>query len=297
MKRIFLSALLIFLVVFSYGQSKVIEKIKSSVTKNNSEAHLTFLSADEMRGRDTGSPELAIAARYIATHFKMYGLKTLEGAPGYFQSVGLQKTVPPKRTDLKIGNDLFKFKDDLVLLKGDHSVKEGGVVFVGYGNESDFAGIDVTGKIVVAFTGSSDKSQPEMAFMEDSPAKLKRVVEKGGVALIEVVTFQQLPWQALVGFLGGSRTTLQTVNVKGSEFPHLWMRKSEMPSLTELLSKKTSSGSLTIELEEPKKFFDKNVVGIIEGTDPVLKKEYVVLSAHYDHIGVKKSAGADSIYN
>lgn len=282
--------------ISAVAQDKIVKKITEEVTQTKSEAHLTFLASDEMRGRDTGSPELAIAGKYLAAQFKLLGLKTVSNAPDYFQSVGLSKTLPPKKTDLKIGNDLFKFKDDLILMKGTGSVSDASIVFVGYGNESDFSGIDVKGKIVVSLTGSSEASKPQQAFLEDSPAKLKRVTDKGAAALIEVVTFQGFPWQILVGYLGGSKVVVDE-SAGETSIPHLWMRKSDVAGLVQLMEKKSATGSLIIEAQESIKLADKNVVGVIEGTDPVLKNEYVVLSAHYDHVGVRKNNSPDSIYN
>jgi len=295
-RRFLLTILALSLITSVVAQDKIVKKISDEVTKPIAEAHLTFLASDEMRGRDTGSPELAIAGKYLAAQFKLLGLKTVNNAPDYYQQVGLTKSLPPKKTDFKIGNDLFKYKDDLVLLKGSASIADAAIVFVGYGNEGDFEGIDVKGKIVVALTGSSELSKPQQVFLEDSPAKLKRVTDKGAVALVEVVTFQGFPWQILVSYLGGSKVSIEEIAAPSS-IPHLWMRKSEIAGLTQLMEKKSSTGSLMIETSESIKLADKNVIGLIEGTDPVLKNEYVVLSAHYDHVGVKKNNSPDSIYN
>lgn len=294
--RLMLSIAALVFVSNAFGQDKVVKKINDEVTQSKAEAHLTFLASDEMRGRDTGSPELAIAGNYLASQFRLLGLKTVNNAPDYFQQVGLTNVQPPKKIDLKLGNDQFKFKDDLILLKGSGSVSDAPVVFVGYGNESDFANLDVKGKIVVSFTGSSESSKPIESFLEYSPAKLKRVTEKGGVALIEVVVFQGFPWSILVNRLGGSKIVLDATE-NSTVIPHLWMRKSEVAGLTQLMEQKSSTGSLIIEVPEPVKLADKNVVGLIEGSDPMLKNEYVVLSAHYDHVGVRKNNSPDSIYN
>lgn len=71
----------------SAAQKKPLKQIEQLVTRNEAEPALVFLAADEMRGRDTGSAELNIAANYIATEFRQLGLSTLPGANGYFQQV------------------------------------------------------------------------------------------------------------------------------------------------------------------------------------------------------------------
>ncbi len=297
MKKLLFIIPLLGLVLTTFSQGKVVEKIKAAVTKDDAEAHLTFLASDEMRGRDTGSPEVAIAANYVAAQLKILGVKTVGGSGTYFQEVALQQVRPPGVVDLKLGNEVFKFKDDLLLLKGKSFASEGDIVFVGYGNEEDFNSTDVKGKMVVAYTGSSETGNARQAFVKDSPQKYKRVKEKGGVALIEIMTFQEMPWQMIAGFLSGTRTSLAGDNPETNDMPHLWMRKSASGALTNLIQQKSARGSLTIDASTPKGISGKNVIGVIEGTDPKLRKEYVILSAHYDHVGVRKNDSPDSIYN
>src|SRR5882757_4605579 len=98
-----------------FAQKKPIPEIEKLVTRSEVEAPLTFLAADEMRGRDTGSKELDIAANYIASNFQSLGLKTLPGADKYFQAVDLVKTEPFTGGELKIGADVFNLKEHFVV--------------------------------------------------------------------------------------------------------------------------------------------------------------------------------------
>ena len=93
--RIYLYTLLLFVCIQPIqAQKKIISKINLEVTAAELEAHLSFLASDEMRGRDTGSPEIDIAANYIATQFKLAGIKPGSGA-SYFQDVQLERINPP----------------------------------------------------------------------------------------------------------------------------------------------------------------------------------------------------------
>lgn len=295
--------LLILIIAISSGkvlaQREVLEEIKASVTKKEAKAHLTFLASDEMRGRGTGTAEITLAANYLAGQFKKYGLKTIEGAPDYFQAVRMTKTFHPN-VNFKLGNTTFKYKDDLVLLKGNGSISETKVVFVGYGNEIDFNTLNVEGKIVVALTGTSENTSPRVGYREDSPAKLKRVIGKGGVALVEIEVFKEIAWQEITFPELSSEfdvITLQGDFHETNSIPHLWMDMSENEDLIKLMNDKEAIGSLTVERQPKIKFSDNNVIGLIEGSDLKLKKEHVILSAHYDHIGVIKNDTPDSIYN
>src|SRR5688572_22608638 len=131
--------LVLFTSSITYGQKKVVSTINDVVTAHEAETHLNFLAADEMRGRDTGSPEIDIAANYIATQFKLLGLKPAPGASSYFQDVQLEKISPPAGATFLLGADTFELKNDLLLMSGSGVSLEGEIVFIGYGTPDDFA--------------------------------------------------------------------------------------------------------------------------------------------------------------
>jgi hypothetical protein len=295
MKKQFIFLLAIMYSTAAYPQGKIVGKIKEAVTKNDAEAHLIFLASDEMRGRGTGSPEAAIAANYIATQFELAGLRTVGGSNTYFQEVGLQRSQLPKTLDLKLGDDYFKYKDDLLLLRGKSLAFEGNFVFVGYGNPDDFNGVDVKGKVVVAYTGSSEKSDARESLRKVSRAKYKLVREKGAVGLVEIVMFSDIPWPILSGFFGPRVSLADPTEVV--DIPHLLLKKSTSESISHLVQQKTGRGTIVVDLTDPKPIPGKNVIGLIQGKDDKLKQEYIILSAHYDHLGVRKNNTPDSIYN
>ncbi|MEI9917439.1 MAG: hypothetical protein WDO14_01395 [Bacteroidota bacterium] len=207
MKKI-LYAIIFLSATTAFPQGKTFEKVKAGVSRVRAEAHLTFLAADEMRGRDTGSPEIAIAANYIEAFYKMYGLRKPAGTNSYFQEVGLQKTLPPKTVDVTLGSDVFKFKTDLLLRGGKSFSSDADFVFVGYGLADDFSKTNVKGKIVVTYSGTDASTPGSKLFRVDSPAKYKLVKDNGGLALIEIINFKDVPWEALVNYMAGSRTSL-----------------------------------------------------------------------------------------
>jgi hypothetical protein len=112
---------LVLIITNSIAQKKPVAEITKLVTRPQVEAPLTFLSADEMRGRDTGSRELDIAANYIASVFRQVGLKELAGAPGYSQPVSLVKAVPVASATLRFGSESLTFKDQFIVVDGARS--------------------------------------------------------------------------------------------------------------------------------------------------------------------------------
>jgi hypothetical protein len=293
--RAFIVGICVLTVVNVLAQRKVVQDIESSVTALETEAHMSFLASNEMRGRDTGSPEIEIAANYIRTQLKIFGAKPVKGDSTYFQTVGMEKLIPATAASLSVGSDVFKLRDDLLYMRGGSTTIEGEIVFVGYGTVADFEKTDVKGKIVLALAGNSASGNAVQALLIDSPAKGKVAAAHGAAALIEVMLLPGLPWQSLVNFLGNQRMVLK--NQGEDVIPHLYLKKTEASSIASLMETRRGSGKLTVEAHAPKPVAAKNVAGVIEGADPSLKNEWIVISAHYDHVGVKKNASADSIYN
>lgn len=279
----------------SPAQKKLIQQVQTSVTARESEAHLKFLASDEMRGRDTGSPEIDIAANYISTQLYIFGAKPVPGHAGFFQEVKLKKLKPAKNISLTIGSDNFKMGEDLAYMNGGSVSLERDLVFVGYGSSEDFEKADVKGKIAVALAGGNATTNAVQALLTDAPSKGVLAAAHGASALIEIMMLPGLPWQSIVNFLSAERM-LTEKNVQ-EPIPHIWMKKSEAPALASLMEKRTGTGKLIIEAAPQENIGARNVAAVIEGTDPTLSKEWIVISAHYDHVGVKKNQSQDSIYN
>ena len=122
--------------------------------------------------------------------------------------------------------------------------------------------------------------------------KSKRAKEAGAVALIERFNAPAVPWQLASNFL--NRATLTLDQGSSSDLTYIWVEDLKNQLRGDVLTK----ASLEITGKTNRSVDGKNVVAWIEGTDPNLKNEYVLLSAHYDHVGVgTPDAQGDSIYN
>ncbi len=292
--RNLLCVICIILAITASGQKKPVSEITKLVSQHAVEAHLTFLAADEMRGRDTGSPELKIAGNYIATYFHQRGLKSLPGAPLYFQPVNLEKSTLANSGTAVIGEDIFQFKESMLVLGGANTAWNGEFVYVGYGSSQELDKIDIKGKMVLALAGSKEADNINKVFTA-SNSKYADIVAREGEGLVEVLTFSQIPFPTLVNFFtGGPRWGLQ---VQGSSQPHIWLKPADIKKIG-FQEGEQYTGSLTVEGQKRELVPGRNVAGLIEGTDPKLKEEYIIVTAHYDHIGVgKPTASKDSIFN
>ncbi|MCX7638368.1 MAG: M28 family peptidase [Cyclobacteriaceae bacterium] len=278
------------------AQKKPIQEITRLITRDEVEAHLLFLAADEMRGRDTGSPEIDIAANYLATEFKRLGLKKPEVLQSYFQPVNLVNRFPAQTGKLTIGQEEFLFKEHFVQLEGGNFTWQGEVIFAGYASEEDLQKLDVKGKMVVAFAGQKDSESNPMAVFMAAGEKRNRVIAAGGVGLIELFALPQIPWPVLVNYFANNSS--MTLGTEQDKAVHLWLRSADAESVKKLKESASLPGKLVIDGARVVPVMAKNVVGILEGSDPKLKSEYLVVSAHYDHVGVSKRGNqADSIFN
>lgn len=291
-----LIALLLVMPALAWAQKNPVNEINRLVTRNEVEAHLQFLAADEMRGRNTGSAEQLIAANYLASEFQRLGLKKPPALQSYFQPVSLLNRYPATSGKLVIDGETFLYKDFFVQMEGDNFTWEGDVVFAGYAAEEDLLGRDVKNKLVVALAGKKDADGNPMAVFMASGEKRSRVQAAGAAGLIELFALPQIPWPALVNYFASNVS--MTLDEGAGNGVHLWLRQPDTNIVARLKEKGTLTGSLVIEGGRRQPVRAHNVIGVLEGTDEKLKNEYLIVSAHYDHVGVSRRGNqADSIFN
>jgi hypothetical protein len=168
------------------------------------------------------------------------------------------------------------------------------IVFAGFGTDADFNTVDVKGKIVVTSMGINDSTSADG--LQYTNAKRKLASEKGAVALIERYKKGNVSWDVLTG-------TFKAERLKRAEPISLpvFMIRDEQGDLSSLIPN-GAIGNISALENKVRTVPARNVMGWVEGTDPSLKNEFIMLSSHYDHIGVaiqpKMEEGKlDSIYN
>ena len=299
MKRIII-ATVIFVNVFSITQAQNIDKI---VDKELAEKHLKYLASDDMQGRDTGSPEIRRAASYIADTFKEYGVETVPGKNSYFQPVPLIMTKVPSKGELTFLDTTLEHGKDILILRGTDTIGNVNAIFAGFGTEEDLNSVDIKGKLVVARFGF-----PGMTNVRDGLKKTKEkrsyIAKNGGLGLIELYSSKQIAWSVLVLYYNKSSMILDESANNSRQFPfQIFVNDANGKYLKKLEEKGIKKVSLNVVGLTPIKIVDKNVVGYIEGKDKKLRDEYIILSAHYDHVGHTKAMlneqgePMDSIYN
>ena len=275
----------------SYSQ-KDLKQVQKLVTLEETRQHIEYLSSDEMRGRDTGSPEIEEAAQYLASHFEKSGVKKHNGT--YFQTVGLTKVYPQTESTLKADTLQLKHGGEMIVRGGDSGEINAEVVLANYGLEGDYEGLDVDGKVVVVKFGSEEDQSVRVGFGLRAD-KVALAEEHGAVAVIELYQSVGMPWSRLAGYFNSPSITLDQ-GESNYPVPFIWVND---PRNINLNFFENYEGKISINVEGPESedISGKNVFGIIEGTDPDLKDEYLIITAHYDHVGVGRAVNGDSIYN
>jgi Zn-dependent M28 family amino/carboxypeptidase len=303
---------IVLLTVYTIGVQAQNQLPELNLTKAEVEAHMRFLASDELEGRRTGSRGNNIAARYIAAQLESYGIKPVPGAKAYYQPVPFESVVPPTVGTLTLDKTVLENKKDFLWLSGEVKNVATTAVFANYGwvdaatKRDDFKNLDVKGKVVLVLPGASeaDAGNPSAIF-EASAKKRQWAAEKGAVALVELYRLQ-FPWNFFTNYFGKESLMLATESANGVEYniAYGWLKEPAPNPLADLIAGKAKS--VKVELSATggsrTKVASQNVIGMIEGTDPQLKNEYILLSAHYDHVGVGKQAGGmytpqDSIFN
>lgn len=291
------------------AQAPVTELPEFDITEASIRGQLHFFASDFMRGRDTGSEELNMAAAYLAAHLDAYGFEFAPGLDSYFQPVNFEKTAPPTTASLSLNKDEYSHKEDFLFMAGAaKNIKKADAVFAGHGwvdeaaGVNDYDGLDVTGKVVFVLGGPPEENSNQ-AFFQAMGKKRKIAAEKGAVALIEIYNLT-FPWDLAVRYFGGPSLRLASEESAGpTNLVYGWMKPdTETGNIQAIRDGDRIRVSLNSSGIDRTDLPSQNVIGVLPGTDPELKDEYVMLTAHYDHVGVG-AAGSnallpnDSIFN
>ncbi len=301
MKITCISALFALITLPLFGQSA-----NFNFTKQEVEANLKYIASDELEGRRTASKGEQLAAAFITKELLSYGVKPAAGQTDFFQKIPFNNIQPPKAAAFTIGDASYTMGDNLLIISGMEIDKKAEVVFAGNGwvdeaeGVDDYKGLDVNGKIVVTVTGLPNGNSPTDVF-KSMARKQELAAERGAIALIEAYRIA-VPWQFATGYFGKERMEVDKPSDSKTKIIYGWAQEKNAGTLSIKLNQTKTIAQLNITAGDVQQLQAANIVGIIEGTDELLRNEYVLLSAHYDHVGVGKQGGGaftpqDSIFN
>jgi len=294
--------------------------------------HVKVLADDNMEGRETGSEGLRRASVYVVEQLKKTGLEPA-GTQGFYQPVRfISRQIDESASSLALVRagkvePLVLGEDAMFSTRVDLAPKlDAPLVFAGYGlripetRYDDFAGLDVKGKVIVFIAGSpADVSSALSAHYQSGGERARTLRELGAVGYITIPNpaFMDIPWSRMT--LARTRPSMVLAEPTLDDTRGLQFAATFNPADAERLfagsghffadlvalakgRKPLPHFPLTSSIQAKAKLIQKelesaNIVARLAGSDPKLKSEYVVLSAHLDHIGIGELINGDKIYN
>ena len=300
------------------------------------ERHVRTLADDRMEGRGTGTRGYDMAAQYVSERMQSLGLEP-GGVGGYLQPVPFVRgDLQPSACgfELRRGNEAVPLEVGRdVLLSPDYLrtkwTTEAPLVFAGYGvaapelGYDDFAGLDVRGKVLVTFRGAPPRfPNNERAYYSNGIVKDQLAAAHGAIGVLQIQKPDdeaRSPWERnmrqskLPGFRwvdeGGAPSNTQAAIELAGSLSHASEErvfdgapKSYAQAAADAESSRVQSFPLTwsvkaIRVTQHSQASSPNVVGLLRGSDPKLRHECVVISAHLDHLGISEPVNGDSINN
>ncbi|PYP81658.1 MAG: peptidase M28 [Gemmatimonadetes bacterium] len=315
----------------------VVAQSKTGITAAEIDAHLRFLATDLLEGRAPGTRGGRLAAEYIATELRAYGVEP--GVNGsYFQPVPIDVMATQAASVHAVATGkataTLRQPEDVVLWGGSavpQGTARGELVFVGYGATApeykwnDFKDVDVKGKVLLVLVNDPPAPAAEptlfggvaMTYYGRWTYKYEEAERRGAAGMLIVHRTDQAGygWQVVVG----SNATEHRLLIRDPKLPpplgvRGWITDSAATALLRqagldmaTLRKQAESRDfrpvptgITMDLSVAStinRVTSENVVGVVRGRDPKLSKEYVALSSHWDHLGIGTPVNGDSIYN
>ena len=311
------------------------EQAMATVDPEKIRAQVRFLASDLLEGRGTGQRGGDIAAEYIATQFALYGLKPAGDNGTFLQKVPLEGIATQDNSKVTLlpnkGAPIqLKYRDDFVAMDDTGKTRneiDAGLVWMGYGidapefNWNDYRDIDVKGKVLLMLVNEPPSNDPKffagkaLTYYGRWTYKFEEAARKGaaGVILIHDTEMASYGWDVVRNSWSGERSYLR--NDPAPKLPlAAWIQLESARQLAracgmnldEMIAAAGQRGFRPVALparaqanivSKVRNFDSNNVLARLPGSDPTLRDEAVLYSAHYDHLGIVPGMHGDNIYN
>jgi len=301
MKKVLFSFVILFS-ISAFAQDSTAINFANTINVEDLQKHLYILASDSLEGRETGQKGQKLAADYIARHFESIGIPPYNGETYYQEFPLLNQTL--EISTLTINKELTFLEDYYTSpFYGSTSLEFESLQCIGFGvdeiNCSDYRSIDVKDKVVLLFTVDllSDKEKSKITTIEtiDWEYQLEKAYQHGAKAVFFVDNKVKSKLKRYSAYFTKEK---RNVFIESAKFklPFAFIDVQDLESIIGISSKKLLkkvgrckypsykvSGSFSTIVKE-KLLQGENVLGYLEGTD--LKKEILVITAHYDHLGI-----------
>jgi hypothetical protein len=299
-------------------------------------AHIRFLASDALEGRETGMRGFEVAAEYVRAQFEAIGLTPLRD--DWFQRFALRTAaLDEKASSLSLNGTPLTIRKDF-LLRPDFAREnvsvDASLVLAGFGvtapalHHDDYAGIDARGKIVIILSGAPKPfPSDQRAYYSSSDVKRQNAAAHGAVGMLTISTttdearspFEKRAKQSGIlpmTYLDSNGKPVDVIEaIAGSASLNKQIAESLFSNATMPLDRVLADAENgvahsfalqgTASIKTVTRFSEvrsENIIGVLRGSDPALRDEYVVVSAHLDHLGNHPQADGsdgltDALYN
>ncbi len=304
------------------------EALAQSITQDDLYRHLSILASDEYQGRETGTEGQKLAAEYIAGYFQHLGLPPIGDEGSYYQQMRFTRD-RWQEVVFVAGGDTLQHLKDFYAFPGANDPKTeltdfDDVVFLGYGIDderySDYKRRKVEGKAILIYAGEPIAEGVSLLTGTETPSdwsgnwrrKVLTAKENGAAAVFFIDEHFRENLRQARRYILNSRLRMEEPGATQNEgLPNFWVstttaaklmgdRYDKVIKARDRIKEKGKSKAVALRtnidlLAEKSRdgVTGENVLGYIEGTDPELKDEVVIVTAHYDHLGMR----GEEVYN
>jgi len=324
---------ILLIAAMSEAQTRVsVPHTTPSISPSAIASHIHFLASDVLEGRETGMRGFDVAAEYVRAQFEAIGLQPMHG--DWFQHFALRAaTLDEEHSSFAINGQPLIIRKDFLLrpdFARDSVAVDAPLVMAGFGvtapelHHDDYAGIDARGRIVVMFSGAPKPFPADQrAYYSSADVKRHNAAAHGAVGILTISTttdelrnpFEKRARQSGIvpmTYLDAGGNPVDVLeSIKGSaslsgKTAETLFAGAAIP-LDRLLADAESgvahsfalNGNASIKtVTRFSQVTSENIIGVLPGSDATLRDEYVVVSAHLDHLGNHPAAdGSDGLYN
>ncbi len=305
-----------------------VNELAATITVKDLKRHLNVLAADDMEGRETGQPGQKRAAEYLKGEFKRLGLPAIGKDEGYFQTI-LFSSHRWQKIELTLNGEAVRHLWEYASAPSQNTSRDetpiSELLFLGYGIDdpaySDYAGQNVSGKHLLIFAGEPrgrkgnyriSGTEAPSTWSADDMRKLEIAKEKGAATVFVIDpkfkdNVRNIRQETLDGRMRmaeiaeADRTTANVVyltpqlakKIMGKTGKKVIKSRKKLEKSGKLKPVKIPVNLALTQKKNVRELIGENILGLVEGTDPQLKDEVLVVSAHYDHIGKR----GDVVFN
>lgn len=282
-----------------------VRAILDHVSSDSLRGHLSFIASDALEGRNTPSRGLDIAAEYIAAQFRRAGLEPA-GDDGYFQNANFALADTPMdafELKVKAGTETLIVSKDQVSFNIDKGLSfSARLLKVDYTDASAVAALkpeQVEGKVVITEIPDSRR--------EEGPRRLEMYMagqefldKMTGLKAALVISIDRVSTKG-AGAVQGRLIDPEDrrARTQAPDTPVITVHDPRVVKLFDYTKPGLTGAEMSLRLQTPvdRPVRLRNVIGLLRGSDPIVRDSYVLLSAHYDHIGTRPELAGDNIFN